>query len=129
MPRLCSGSHSDADDTTLAEVLYESENFIVINKRFDLKVNSDDENEVTVASILCRLYPSSVDEHASHGFRSASKSIEVLFLFEQDLRKHSAPSQKVLTAQLPLTYRMLISKILLRGHLAINCSKMIVKNI
>lgn len=69
MPRLSSGTYSQADDATLAEVLYVSENFVVVNKRFDLKVNSDDENEVTVASVLHRLYPSSVDEHASHGFR------------------------------------------------------------
>jgi len=75
MPRLCFGSYSQADDTTLVEVLYESQNFIVVNKRFDLKVNSDDDEEVTVASILRRLYPSSVDEHASHGFRSANKII------------------------------------------------------
>lgn len=69
MPRLSSGRYSQADDTTLVEVLYQSENFVVVDKRFDLKVNSDDEKEVTVASILCRLYPDSVDEHASHGFR------------------------------------------------------------
>jgi len=72
MPRLSSGRYSEVDDSTLVEVLYESENFVVVNKRFDLKVNSDDENEVTVASILHLLYPASVDEHASHGFRSAN---------------------------------------------------------
>ena len=69
MLRLSSGKYSEADDTTLVDVLYQSDNFIVVNKRYDLKVNSDDASEVTVASILLRLYPSLVDEHASHGFR------------------------------------------------------------
>jgi len=79
MLRLSSGRYSQADDAALAEILYESENFVVVNKRFDLKVNSDDENEVTVASILRRLYPSSVDEHASHGFRSANRIIHCCY--------------------------------------------------
>jgi len=69
MLRLSSGRYSEADDRTLVDVLYHSEHFIVVNKRYDVKVNSDDSSEVTVASILRRLYPSLVDEHASHGFR------------------------------------------------------------
>jgi len=69
MLRLISGKYSEADDTTLADVLYQSDNFIVINKRYDLKVNSDDKGEVTVASTLLRLYPYLADEHAFHGFR------------------------------------------------------------
>lgn len=76
MPRLSSGRYSQADnDTSLVEVLYESENFVVVNKRFDLKVNSNDESEVTVASILHQLYPSSVDQHAAHGFRSGNNIV------------------------------------------------------
>jgi len=69
MLRLNSGKYSEADDTTLVDVLYHSENFIVVNKRYDLKVNSDCVDEVTVASLLHRLYPSLVDEHVFHGFR------------------------------------------------------------
>lgn len=69
MLRLNSGKYSEGDDATLVDVLYHSDNFIVINKRYDLKVNSDDTNEVTVASALSRLYPALVDEHAFHGFR------------------------------------------------------------
>ena len=69
MLRLTSGKYSEADETTLVDVLYHSDNFIVVNKRYDLKVNSDDQSEVTVASILRRLNPSLVDEHAFHGFR------------------------------------------------------------
>jgi len=76
MQQLSSGRYSQADDTTLVEVLHQSENFVVVNKRFDLKVNSDDENEVTVATILRRLYPATVDEHASHGFRFVNKVIQ-----------------------------------------------------
>jgi len=70
MLRLSSGKYSEVDDTALVNVLYQSENFIVVNKRYDLKVNSDDRSEVTVASVLLRLYPSLADEHAFHGFRS-----------------------------------------------------------
>jgi len=69
MLRLSSGRYSEADDRTLVDVLSHSEHFIVVNKRYDVKVNSDDSSEVTVASVLQRLYPSLVDEHASHGFR------------------------------------------------------------
>ena len=69
MLRLSSGKYSEADDKTLVDVLYQSDNFIVVNKRYDLKVNSDDPSEVTVASILSRLYPFLVDERLIHGFR------------------------------------------------------------
>ena len=69
MLRLSSGKYSEADDRTLVDVLSHSENFIVVNKRYDVKVNSNDSSEVTVASVLHRLYPSLVDEHAFHGFR------------------------------------------------------------
>jgi len=69
MLRLTSGKYSEAGDASLVDVLHQSDNFIVVNKRYDLKVNSDDDNEVTVASTLLRLYPSLIDECTSHGFR------------------------------------------------------------
>jgi len=69
MLQLTSGEYSKAGDPALMDVLYHSDNFIAVNKRYDLKVNSDDDTEVTVASTLLRLYSSLVDKHASHGFR------------------------------------------------------------
>ena len=83
MLRLFSGKYSEDDDSTLADVLYLSDHFIVVNKRFDVKVNSNDENEVTVASILHQLYPSLVDEHAYHGFRSSDIIIHCCRCFNQ----------------------------------------------
>lgn len=69
MLRLSSGKYSEADDATLVDILYRSDNFIAVSKRYDLKVNSDASDEVTVASVLSRLCSSVVDEHAAHGFR------------------------------------------------------------
>jgi len=52
------------------KILYSSDHFIVVDKRYDLKVNSDDQDDkVTVSIELGNLYPSLVDKHAAHGFR------------------------------------------------------------
>jgi len=78
MLRLSSGVYSEADSVSLVEVLYRSDNFVVVNKRYDLKVNSDDDSEVTVASILRQLYPSLVDDRAFHGFRFLVKNCWIM---------------------------------------------------
>lgn len=69
MLRLTSGQWSVSADKELP-VLYRSDHFIVVDKRFDLKVNSDDPTDtVTVATLLRRQYPDLVDSNAFHGFR------------------------------------------------------------
>lgn len=69
MLRLTSGQWSVSADKELP-VLYRSDHFIVVDKRFDLKVNSDDPmDSVTVATLLRRQYPDLVDSNAFHGFR------------------------------------------------------------
>lgn len=51
-------------------VLYKSDHFVVVNKRYDLKVNSDDaEDRVTVATLLEEQFPGLADAHTAHGFR------------------------------------------------------------
>lgn len=69
MLRLVSGEwlSTNAADVT---VLSKSDDFVVINKRYDLKVNSDDPSDaITVATQLHLLYPDAFDGRTSHGFR------------------------------------------------------------
>ena len=54
------------------DILYKSANFIVVNKREDVKINSDLALDyVTVATQLKHLYPETVDTSVSHGYRYA----------------------------------------------------------
>jgi 23S rRNA-/tRNA-specific pseudouridylate synthase len=76
MLRLLSGEWSSGTltDNSLGSdgisILYQTSDFLVINKRFDLKVNSNDPvDTVTVATLLGAFHPSLVDVHAEHGFR------------------------------------------------------------
>ncbi|KAJ8918698.1 hypothetical protein NQ315_015018 [Exocentrus adspersus] len=49
-------------------VLYNSDNILVINKQYDMKINSNKENEVTVQTLLKRQYPSLANERLFHEF-------------------------------------------------------------
>ena len=52
------------------EVLYKSEHFVVISKRADVKINSNDLLDlVTVETQLKNIYPECVDPNAGHSFR------------------------------------------------------------
>jgi len=69
-PSVSSDEVRSASLINTVTVLYKSDSFIVINKHFDLKINSDDpEDVVTVATLLCELYPALLDKTISHGFR------------------------------------------------------------
>lgn len=51
-------------------LLYHSSNFLVINKFFDVKINSDDpEDTVTIATLLHLSYPAFLDKSIKHGYR------------------------------------------------------------
>ncbi|XP_071948975.1 RNA pseudouridylate synthase domain-containing protein 1-like [Antedon mediterranea] len=51
-------------------ILYKSDNYIVVNKHYDIKINSnDDEDRVTVAKQLGKMYPDLVDTSIEHQFR------------------------------------------------------------
>lgn len=51
-------------------ILYHDKNFLVVNKFFDLKVNSDNSADLTtVATILRAMFPSLCDAKIAHGFR------------------------------------------------------------
>lgn len=79
MLRLTSGQWSASVDDALP-VLYKSDHFIVVDKRFDLKVNSNDpEDTVTVATLLSRQFPSIVDTTALFGFRWATTKVSDIF--------------------------------------------------
>ncbi|KAL5018521.1 hypothetical protein ScPMuIL_004243 [Solemya velum] len=56
-------------NSELPEVLYRSENFILVNKGFDIKINSDQTEEVTVATQLSRMFPELADSSLTYNFR------------------------------------------------------------
>ena len=52
------------------KVLYQSKNYIVVDKNFDLKINSDDDTDkVTVATQLAEKFPDLADDTIAHKFR------------------------------------------------------------
>lgn len=51
-------------------VLYKSENYIIIDKHYDMKINANQPHDrITVETLLCRDYPHLRDEKVSHSFR------------------------------------------------------------
>jgi len=51
-------------------VLYRSENYLVVDKHYDVLINSDDpEQLLTVENQLRKSYPELVDNSVKHGFR------------------------------------------------------------
>lgn len=57
--------------TTLPEpkLLYKSDNFLCIDKTYDIKINSNDRSEMTVEHQLRKVFPELVDPKCHHGFR------------------------------------------------------------
>ncbi|XP_052257368.1 RNA pseudouridylate synthase domain-containing protein 1-like [Dreissena polymorpha] len=51
------------------EVVYKSDNFLCVNKNFDVKINSNNPNDVTVEHQVRKLFPHLVDPKCTHGFR------------------------------------------------------------
>ena len=52
------------------EVLYKSNNYIVVNKHYDVKINSNDpQDEITLATQLAHRFPELVDASICHQFR------------------------------------------------------------
>lgn len=51
------------------EVAYRDEHFIVVNKPADVKINSDDPHDQTVATKLAVMFPVLVDPNLKHSFR------------------------------------------------------------
>ncbi|XP_033106693.1 RNA pseudouridylate synthase domain-containing protein 1-like [Anneissia japonica] len=63
------GMHQSATIDDL-EILYKSENFIVISKHYDVKISSnDDSDEVTASKQLAKRFPHLVDTQIEHNFR------------------------------------------------------------
>eukprot|EP00057_Strongylocentrotus_purpuratus_P027444 XP_011681918.1 PREDICTED: RNA pseudouridylate synthase domain-containing protein 1-like [Strongylocentrotus purpuratus] len=51
-------------------ILYKSENFVAVDKHYDVKINSDDPKDtITVATQLAHLHPELVDSSLPHSFR------------------------------------------------------------
>ncbi|ESO02682.1 hypothetical protein HELRODRAFT_66182 [Helobdella robusta] len=50
-------------------VLHVCNDFIIIDKLPDLKINSDDSSDVTAATMLADMFPEKVDKALSYGFR------------------------------------------------------------
>ena len=52
------------------KTIYQSENFIVVDKNYDVKINSEDENDtVTVATQLAEGFPELADPEIRFKFR------------------------------------------------------------
>ena len=52
------------------EVLHRCTDYIVVNKRYDMKINMNDQtDEITVAKQLCHVFPELVDPKMVFGFR------------------------------------------------------------
>lgn len=52
------------------QVLHKSENFLVVNKHYDVKINSDDPADaITIATQLAKRYPHLVEAGLPHSFR------------------------------------------------------------
>ncbi|XP_030840125.1 RNA pseudouridylate synthase domain-containing protein 1-like [Strongylocentrotus purpuratus] len=52
------------------KILYKSENFVAVDKHYDVKINSDDPKDtITVATQLAHLHPELVDSSLPHSFR------------------------------------------------------------
>lgn len=50
-------------------ILYRSENYLCIDKHYDVKVNSNDASEITVEHQMRKSYPDLADPKCRHGFR------------------------------------------------------------
>ena len=51
------------------DILYQCENFVAINKPWDISVNSDKADHVTVETLMDRYYPHLRDDKLGHGYR------------------------------------------------------------
>ena len=69
---LCRGVLGQNSPATMesVEILYKSANFIVVNKHYDVKINSNDSSDkITVATQLAYQFPELVDASVTHQFR------------------------------------------------------------
>ena len=57
------------DPGNQAEILYQSANYLAVNKQFDLKINSNEKEERTVEQQLRQMRPELVDHTCFHAFR------------------------------------------------------------
>lgn len=53
----------------LPEILYHSPNYVAVNKGFDIKINSNNREEITVEQQLRKMMPELVDQNCFHAFR------------------------------------------------------------
>ncbi|XP_074648792.1 RNA pseudouridylate synthase domain-containing protein 1-like isoform X2 [Tubulanus polymorphus] len=95
-------------------VLHEDEDVIIVNKRYDVKVNGEIETEVTVSNQLAHLRPEIVDHSLPHYFRFCHRldyaTSGVLCLGKH--RKGAAKCQKAFERRLVKKYYLA----LVRGH-------------
>ena len=53
----------------MPEILYQSTNYLAVNKPWDVKINSNERDEMSVEQQLRQIVPELVDETCYHGFR------------------------------------------------------------
>lgn len=69
---LCEGNNYKKKDETV-DVLYSSGNFLVINKKHDLLINSNDTKKKTVQTIMRKQFPEYVQDNLTHDFYFAHR--------------------------------------------------------
>ena len=60
-------------------ILYKSDNFLCVDKQFDVKINSNEPGEITVETQMRLAYPELIDPKCTHGFRSTTDTYNFLF--------------------------------------------------
>ena len=53
----------------MPKILYQSANYLSVNKPWDVKINSNEREEMSVEQQLRQMMPELVDEKCCHGFR------------------------------------------------------------
>ena len=87
--KLGSGSMPKLEDLS---IVYRSDHFLVVNKRHDIVVNSDEADAISVASQLQHKYPELIDRDVHFGFRFVlfqSLQVKYSYFLENFLNFHS----------------------------------------
>lgn len=51
------------------DVIHHCSDYIVVNKPFDININSNDATKLTVETLVCRLFPEKIDHECANSFR------------------------------------------------------------
>ncbi|KAJ8317939.1 hypothetical protein KUTeg_003030 [Tegillarca granosa] len=81
------------------DVIHHCSDYIVVNKPFDININSNDATKLTVETLVCRLFPEKIDHECANSFRfthrldNATSGVLVLALNKRAAAKISRTHQ------------------------------------